>query len=345
MPLCLTVPGMEIRARIENLTLHEPFEIARGVSTHEPVLIVELEHDGLVGSGEGAPVDYHGETTEAMLHEAQRDVAPLIGDDPFALEVIMHRLRSEGLMGGTRMAIDGALHDWIGKRLGQPTWRVLGLAPTSPATSFTIGIDSVEGTADKVRRAVGYHVLKVKVGGASDLERLEAVRAGFAGPIRIDGNEGWDIEIAKAITPDLLRLGVEFVEQPFPRGDDDAYHQYRELAQRLPVVLDEGCIEAHDVPLAATMADGVNIKLSKTGGIRGAISLARTARAHHLSVMLGCMIESHLGISQGAQIASLMDHIDLDGHLLIDDGPFEGLGFANGVVTVSSAPGLGVRAV
>jgi L-alanine-DL-glutamate epimerase-like enolase superfamily enzyme len=110
-------------------------------------------------------------------------------------------------------------------------------------------------------------------------------------------------------------------------------------------VLDEGCIEAHDVPLAATMADGVNIKLSKTGGIRGAISLARTARAHHLSVMLGCMIESHLGISQGAQIASLMDHIDLDGHLLIDDGPFEGLGFEAGVVTVASAPGLGVRAV
>ncbi|MSO46953.1 MAG: dipeptide epimerase [Thermoleophilia bacterium] len=336
---------MEIRARIANLTLHEPFEIARGVTTHEPVLIVELEHDGVVGAGEGAPVDYHGETTEAMLAETQHDLDALLGDDPFAIEAIMQRLRSEGLMGGTRMAIDGALHDWVGKRLGQPTWRVLGLSPTSPATSFTIGIDTVEGTADKVRRAVGYQVLKVKVGGASDLERLEAVRAGFSGPIRIDGNEGWDIEIAKAITPDLVRLGVEFVEQPFPRGDHAAYRQYRALAQRLPVVLDEGCIEAHDVPLAATLADGVNIKLSKTGGIRGAIALARTARAHNLSVMLGCMIESHLGISQGAQIASLMDHIDLDGHLLIDDGPFEGLGLSNGVVTVSSAPGLGVRAV
>jgi L-alanine-DL-glutamate epimerase-like enolase superfamily enzyme len=336
---------MEIRARIENLTLHEPFEIARGVSTHEPVLIVELEHDGLVGVGEGAPVDYHGETTEAMLAEVGGVGAALLGDDPFALEAILRRLHSEGLMGGTRMAIDGALHDWIGKRLGQPTWRLLGLEPTSPPTSFTIGIDTVEGTADKVRRAQDYRVLKVKVGGASDLERLEAVRAGFAGPIRIDGNEGWDIDIARAITPDLVRLGIEFVEQPFHREDVDAYRAYRELDQRLPVILDESAQEARDVPLCALLGDGVNIKLSKTGGIRGGFSLARAARAHGLAVMIGCMIESELGIGQGVQIASLCDHVDLDGHLLIDDGPFRGLGFVDGVVTVSNGPGIGVETV
>ncbi len=337
--------AMQLTAHIENLTLHEPFEIARGVSTHEPVLIVELEHDGIVGCGEGAPVDYHGETTEAMLEEARRDVSAMLGSDPFALESIMRRLRSEGLMGGTRMAIDGALHDWIGKRLGQPTWRLLGLDAVSPPTSFTIGIDTVEGTADKVRRAVGYKVLKVKVGGASDLERLEAVRAGFDGPIRIDGNEGWDIEIAKAITPDLLRLGVEFVEQPFHREDVDAYRAYRQMATRLPVILDESCQDAHDVPRCAELGDGVNIKIAKTGGIRGGISLARAARAHGLNVMIGCMIESELGIAQGAQIASLCDHVDLDGHLLIDDGPYRGLGFVDGVVVVSDRPGLGVEAV
>ena len=315
---------MELRARIEHLVLHEPFQIARGVSTHEPVLCVELEHDGIVGIGEGAPVDYHGETTEAMHAEATRDAPGLLGDDPFALEAIMRRLRSEGLQAGTRMAIDGALHDWIGKRLAQPTWRLLGLDPTSPPTSFTIGIDSVAGTADKVRRAAGYRVLKVKVGGAADLERLEAVRAGFDGPIRIDGNEGWDIEIARAITPDLLRLGVEFVEQPFHRDDVDSYRAYRELPQRLPVILDESCQDARDVPRCAELGDGVNIKISKTGGIRGGFSVARAARAHGLAVMIGCMIESELGIAQGGQIASLCDHVDLDGHLLIDDGPFRG---------------------
>ena len=334
---------MELRARIEHLVLHEPFEIARGVSTHEPVLIVELEHDGVVGIGEGAPVDYHGETTDAMLAEATGDVPALLGDDPFALEAVLGRLRSEGLMGGTRMAIDGALHDWIGKRLAQPTWRLLGLDPTSPPTSFTIGIDSVAGTADKVRRAAGYRVLKVKVGGAADLERLEAVRAGFDGPIRIDGNEGWDIATARAITPDLLRLGIEFVEQPFHRDDVDAHLAYRELDERLPVVLDESCQESRDVPRCARIGDGVNIKLSKTGGIRGGVALARAARAHGLSVMLGCMIESELGIAQAAQIASLADHVDLDGHLLIDDGPFRGLGLEDGIVAVSDGPGLGVE--
>lgn len=334
---------MELRARIQELVLAEPFEIARGVSTHEPTLVVEIEHDGIVGYGEGAPVDYHGETTAAMLDEAARDVPALIGDDPFALEAVMRRLRSEGLMGGTRMAVDGALHDWIGKRLGQPTWRLLGLEPVSPATSFTIGIDSVEGTADKVRRAQGYRILKVKVGGAADLERLEAVRAGFAGPIRIDGNEGWDIDIARAITPDLLRLGIEFVEQPFHRDDLDAYRAYRALDRRLPVILDESCQDAADVPLAAELADGVNIKIAKTGGIRGGFSLARAARAHGLDVMIGCMIESELGIGQAAQIASLTDFVDLDGHLLIEDGPFGGLGLVDGVVAVSDRPGIGVE--
>jgi len=335
---------MEIRARIQELVLAEPFEIARGVSTHEPTLVVEIEHDGVVGIGEGSPVDYHGETTEAMLSEAERDVPALLGDDPFALEAVMRRLRSEGLMGGTRMAVDGALHDWIGKRLGQPTWRLLGLEPVSPPTSFTIGIDTVEGTADKVRRAQGYRVLKVKVGGAADLERLEAVRAGFDGLIRIDGNEGWDIDIARAITPDLIRLGVEFVEQPFHRDDLDAYRAYRALERRLPVILDESCQDASDVPLAAEVADGVNIKIAKTGGIRGGFSLARAARAHGLAVMIGCMIESELGIGQAAQIASLTDHVDLDGHLLIADGPFTGLGLVDGVVTVSDRPGIGVEA-
>lgn len=338
---------MEIRARIEHLKLREPFEIARGVrggTTQEPVLVVEIEHDGIVGIGEGAPVDYHGESTEAMLAEAQADVPTLLGDDPWALEAITGRLRSEGLMGGTRQAVDGALHDWIGKRLGQPTWRILGLDPVSPATSFTIGIDTVEGTADKVRRAQGYKVLKIKVGGAADLERLEAVRAGFDGTVRIDGNEGWDIDIARAITPELRRLGVEFVEQPFHRDDVDAYRAYRELPDRLPVIMDESCQEARDVPRIAHLCDGVNIKIAKTGGIRGGIAVARLARAHGLSVMLGCMIESELGIAEGAQIASLVDFVDLDGHLLIEQGPFRGLGLEDGVVTVSSAPGLGVEA-
>jgi L-alanine-DL-glutamate epimerase-like enolase superfamily enzyme len=278
-----------------------------------------------------------------MLAEAERDVPRLAGDDPFALEAILRRLRSEGLCGGTRMAVDGALHDWIGRRLGQPTWRLLGLDRAGAATSYTIGIDTVDGTADRARRAAHWGALKVKVGGASDLARLEAVREAFAGPIRIDGNEGWDLEIARAIGPELVRLGVELVEQPFHREDVDAYRAYRELPGRLPVFADESCHDAGDVPGLVGLVDGVNVKLSKTGGIRAAQTAIRVARAHGLSVMIGCMIESELGIAQAAQLGSLADHLDLDGHLLIVDGPYRGLDLVAGAVLPAEAPGLGVE--
>jgi L-alanine-DL-glutamate epimerase-like enolase superfamily enzyme len=335
---------VHLAADIQALRLARTFEIARGAVDVEETVVCTVEHDGVVGRGEGSPVDYHGETAAGIAAELREVVPDLLGSDPFALEEILGRLDLAGLAGGTRMAVDGALHDWIGRRLGQPTWRLLGLSPTMPPTSFTIGIDSVEGTRERVREASDYRILKVKVGGPGDLERLEVIREAFSGPIRIDGNEGWDLETARAITPDLRRLDIEFVEQPFPEGDDEAYRAYREIPDRLPVVLDESCQTAADVPYAATVADGVNIKIAKTGGIRGAMRLAATARAHGLSVMLGCMIESELGIAQGAQVASLVDYVDLDGHLLIADGPFRGLGFVDGEVRVSEAPGLGVEA-
>lgn len=336
---------MQLRAHLQTLRLARTFAIARGAVDTEDTVICAIEHDGLVGVGEGAPVDYRGETAAAMLVELEEQVPALLGDDPFALEEVLGRLEAAGLAGGTRMAVDGALHDWIGKRLGQPTWRLLGLPSRMPVTSFTIGIDSVDGTVERVREAQGYEVLKIKVGGPGDLERLEAIRANFAGRIRIDGNEGWTLEVAREITPDLHRLGVEFVEQPFPDGDDDSYRAYRDIPDRLPVILDESCHGAADVPHAATLADGVNIKIAKTGGIREGVRLAAVARAHGLSVMIGCMIESELGIAQGAQIASLVDYVDLDGHLLIADGPYRGLGFEAGAVRVSDRPGLGVEAV
>ena len=336
---------MQLSAHLQTLRLARTFAIARGAVDAEDTVVCVIDHDGTTGFGEGAPVDYRGETAHGLLVELIDQVPDLLGDDPFALEEIMRRLERAELASGTRMAVDGALHDWIGRRLGQPTWRLLGLPPTSPPTSFTIGIDSVEGTVERVREATGYHVLKIKVGGPGDLERLEAIRANFEGRIRIDGNEGWTVEIAREITPDLRRLGVEFVEQPFPDGDDESYRAYRALPDRLPVILDEGCHTAADVPHAATLADGVNIKLAKTGGIREGVRLAAVARAHRLSVMIGCMIESELGIAQGAQIASLVDYVDLDGHLLIADGPYRGLGFEEGAVCVSDRPGLGVESV
>ncbi len=334
---------MELRAHRASLLLAETFTIARHSRDVEEVVQVELEHDGLVGYGEGAPVDYWGETPESMLAFLEGEAPRLIGGDPYALEYVGRRLAMRPGEQAAKQAIDAALHDWVGKRVGEPVWRLLGLSPTSPPTSYTIGIDTIEGTADRTRRAHGYQVLKVKVGGPDDLARLHAVRDNTSARIRIDGNEGWTLETARELMPVLVELGVEFVEQPFPAGDIDSFLALREIAPRIPVIVDEGCKDLLDVPRVAAYADGVNIKLAKCGGIREAVRMIHAARALGLQVMLGCMIESELGIAAAAQIASLVDHVDLDGHLLISNSPFTGLGFRDVGVVASAAPGLGVQ--
>jgi L-Ala-D/L-Glu epimerase len=334
---------MELRARKVSLVLAETFTISRQSRDVEEVVHVELEHDGIVGYGEGAPVDYWGETQESMLAFLEQEAPALIGGDPYAREYIGRRLAMRPGEQGAKMAIDSALHDWLGKRLGEPVWRVFGLSPTSPPTSFTIGIDSIDGTADKTRRAHGYQVLKVKVGGPDDLARLQTVRENTQARIRIDGNEGWTLETARELMPVLVEMGVEFVEQPFPAADIESCRALREISPRIPVIIDEGVKDLLDVGRVAGYADGINIKLAKSGGILEALRMIHAARALGLQIMLGCMIESELGIAAAAQIASLVDYVDLDGHLLIENSPFTGLGFRDGGVVASADPGLGVR--
>ena len=335
---------MEVRARRATLRLAETFTIARSSRAVEEVVYVEVEHDGVIGFGEGAPVDYWGETVEsigAFVGEAEA----LLGSDPFALEAIGTRLaQTPGPQAG-KAAVDMALHDWVGRRLGQPVWRLFGVARAGPPTSYTIGIDTVEGTADRTRRASGFQVLKVKVGSGDDLARLEAVRGASSVPLRVDGNEGWTLETARELMPALVELGVELVEQPFPAEDVESHRAIRELAPRPPIVIDEGCRDVASVPPIAGYADGINIKLAKAGGIRESLRMIHVARALGLGVMLGCMIESELGIAAAAQVASLVDWVDLDGHLLIADSPFTGLILEDGVVLPSLDPGLGVRPV
>ena len=306
------------------------------------MVALEVERDGVLALGEGAPVDYWGETAEGIRDALQAEGEALIDGDLFALE-----------------RVSAGIADWDGPQA--PRWRstarcttgsaggwasrcgLLGTSTVTPPTSYTIGIDSVEGTADRTRRATGFEVLKIKVGAPGDLERLRAVRAETGARMRIDGNEGWDLETARALTPELIELGVEFVEQPFPAGDLAAFHAYRALSPRLPVFIDEGCRDLSSVAGIADYADGIVIKLSKCGGIREALRMIHAARALRLRVMLGCMIESELGIAQAAQLGSLADHIDLDGHLLISSRPFSGLGLVDGRLVLSDGPGLGVQ--
>lgn len=346
---------MKWTSRLETLHLARTFTISSSSKDVEEVLVVTLEHDGITGYGEGAPVNYWGESLDTMQAFVDSGaVHDAVGDDPFALEAIGARLGALTGSGkdataplntnsGARMALDGALHDWLGKRLGQPVWRLLGLSPVPPPTSFTIGIDSVAGTVERTREAAGFDVLKIKVGGPDDLERLRAVRTMSNARLRIDGNEGWTWDTARELMPVLVEMGIEFVEQPFPVADRDSYRRLRELPARIPVVIDEGCRDSRQVAEIATYADGVNLKLAKTGGIREAVRAVHVARGLGLSVMLGCMIESELGIAQATQLASLVDYVDLDGHLLITDSPFTGLTLTDGRVVPADEPGLGVR--
>jgi L-Ala-D/L-Glu epimerase len=330
---------VQLTTRTVSLALAEEFGIARGSRTEQAVVQVELSHDGTTGRGEAAPVYYRNETTataSAFLAEAAHG----LGDDPFALEEILDGL--EGDAAG-RSALDAALHDWVGRRLGVPVWRLLGLSRDAPVTSYTLGIDTLEGTRDRARRAAGFRALKVKVGGADDLARLEAIREESDAPLRVDANEGWTLEQARSLVPSLVELGVELIEQPFPADDLESFRALRELSPRPPLIVDEGCHDLGDVAAVAGYADGINVKLAKSGGLREAVRMVHAARALGLRVMIGCMVESQLGVAPAAQIASLADWVDLDGHLLLADEPFRGLQFEEGRVLPSHGPGLGVE--
>jgi L-alanine-DL-glutamate epimerase-like enolase superfamily enzyme len=242
-----------------------------------------------------------------------------------------------------RGAVAGALHDLLGKVCGQPLWRILGLDPTPPPTSYTISIDTVEGTARRAAAASSYHALKIKVGGAGDLERVRVVRAQAPDAlIRVDANEAWTVHSTVELVPELEALGVELIEQPLPAADRRGYVRLHDSSLSIPIVLDESCHTLPDVPRCGEIADGVNIKLTKSGGIREAVRMIHSARALDLKVMIGCMNESSLGIAQAAQISPLVDVVDLDGHLLNKNDSHTGLGLEDGRVVPGDGPGLGV---
>lgn len=305
---------------------------------------MELDHDGVVGMGEAVPADYYGQTLDSA-EDALAGMGELLGDDPFQIEPIVERcLDRYDDQRAAVSAVDGALHDWVGKRLGAPVWRLMGLDPkAAPVSSFTIGIDDLDVIEAKTAEAAEFPILKVKVGTDHDEEILSAVRrVAHDKSLRADANCGWTIDNAEERIRRLQRFNIEFVEQPIAPGDNEAMRTLRQ-ATPVPIVADESTVRPADVIGLADCVDGINIKLCKCGGIREALRMIHLARACGLKIMLGCMIESTLGIAQAAQLAPLADWIDLDGHLLITSDPFEGIGGAGGRLTLTDRPGLGVK--
>ena len=334
---------MRLTHRTATLRLREPFTIARSTDEEVEEIFVELELDGLTGYGEASLQEHYGESVESaasFLDEAEE----LLGDDPFALEEIGRRLAGRPGEMAAKAAIDSALHDLCGKLAAQPVWRLLGLERAGPPTSWTIWLGEPD---DMARRAEGvgerFRRFKLKLGARDglDVERVRAVRGVTRLPLQVDVNEYWELDEALENVAQLAQLGVEYVEQPLPAGDPGGLRLKREST--LPIFVDEDCHVAADVPGCAEIAHGVNIKLTKSGGIREALRIAHAARALGLGVMLGCMVESSLGIAAACQIASLCDHVDLDGNLLLADDPWEGVAFVDGVQLPSEQPGFGVR--
>jgi L-Ala-D/L-Glu epimerase len=343
--------GLTLTHEVLRLSLRDPFRIARtdhhtddGVTT----VVVELRdarHPGVVGIGEGYPDRFYGETPETMaavmpaLLDAIGEPLLTAAGLEAAGEAMAAAIRWNG---AAKCAIDIALHDLAGKVLGEPVHALLGLPRVIPPTDFTIGIDEPAVVAERAARAAHFPALKIKCGGPNDLATLRAVREVFEGPIRVDANTGWSRADAIDLLPELVELGVELIEQPFPAR---AYRDLGWLQERssLPIVADESAVTIEDLDALVGVVGGINVKLAKCGGIGPAKAMLERAHELGFRTFLGCMEETSVGIAGSAAVASLADWVDLDGSLLLADDPFKGLELGpDHRWILPTSPGLGL---
>ena len=328
-----------MRTGARTLTVHtkRTFAIARSAADAFERVVFEIEEEGHVGRGEAAPTGRYGQDAAG----AAEALASVEVRDPWDIEGTL-RL-NEHLPPASLSALDSALHDLAAKRLDVPVYRLLGLGIPSPVSAYTLGIADRELTVADAESLEGYPILKVKLGGWEDVETLLAVRENSDAELWVDANEAFSPEEAVELARELRGV-VGMIEQPVPASaGPGALRRVTEAADPVPVISDEGAVDARDVPKLAGCVTGVNVKLAKCGGIRGATAMVHAARAHGMKVMLGCMVETSLGISAATHVSGLFDFLDLDGAMLLADDPFKGPAYENGRIKLPDAPGLGAE--
>jgi L-alanine-DL-glutamate epimerase-like enolase superfamily enzyme len=333
-----------LTSKVVRLNLQHTWTTTMSSSQYRDTLHVAYSRDGITGRGEGAPIVRYKEDAESAKKavESVRDL--LLTADPMQFSKIMAQVfkRVPGEWAG-KSAIDIALMDWVGQKLGVPLYSYFGLDPKdAPVTTFSIGIDTPEITKQKTKEADPYPVLKVKVGLETDEPTIEAIRSVTKKPLRVDANEGWKTpeEAVRKINW-LEKQGVEFIEQPLPAHMLEETKWVRSKVH-IPVIADEACQHAADIPKLREAYDGVNIKLDKSGGMLEGYRMIQIAKALGMKTMLGCMISSSVTVTAAAHLSPLVDYADLDGNLLIANDPYRGVKVEKGKLVLPNRPGLGL---
>jgi L-alanine-DL-glutamate epimerase-like enolase superfamily enzyme len=340
----LNAEAETMKLTIEPLTLNlkTTFRIAHGADDQRFNVLVHLDE----GVGEAPAVPYYGETQEKIVAYLQN--LPNLGQDWEDIDGVLARLPPGSRAG--RAAVDMALHDLWGKRLGQPLYRLFGLNPSKlPQTSFTIAMDQAEVMAQRASES-GYPIIKVKLGGSAEDEGLvAAIRKATSAKLRVDANAGWTREQALELIPRLAEYDLEFVEQPLAADDLEGYFWLKEKLRlqkvSLPIFADESAQTSKDIVRLAGAVDGVVVKLMKTAGLREALRTIHTARAHDMQIMLSCMIETSVGVTAAAHLAPLCEFADLDGPLLIKNDPYRGLRYSGASLSLPEAAGIGLERI
>jgi L-Ala-D/L-Glu epimerase len=335
--------GLKLSFEPYNLQLKHVFTLATSSRSTTPVMLTKIEFDGLVGYGEASMPPYLGETQQsAAKFLSNLDLEQF--SDPFRLDEILEYVdNSAAGNSAAKASVDIALHDLIGKILGQPWHKLWGFSEeNTPDTSFTIGIDTNEVVIQKVKEASEFNILKVKLGRENDKEMIETIRSVSDVNLCVDVNQGWkDKKQALDMVYWLQEKGIEFVEQPMPKEMLDDIAWLTENAP-LPIIADEALQRLSDVNATIGIYSGINIKLMKCTGMREAHKMVNLARANQMKVMIGCMTETSCAVSAAAQLSPQADWADLDGNLLISNDPYSGMQIINGKITLNNLPGIGI---